>query len=477
MKKSVTKNYLYNMIYQVLISIVPLITTPYLSRTLGAEAIGIYSYTLSVVTYFILFGSLGIAIYAQREIAYVQNDEEKRSKVFWEILILRLFTMIISMSLFFFTCIKNTGYGIYYKIFLIQMIANCIDISWFFQGLEEFKKTVLRNAIVKIISVILILILIKKPEDLKLYILIYCISTFIGNLSLWIYIPRYISKIEFRSLKFKRHIKPILGLFIPQVAVQVYTVLDKTMIGMIVGDKSEVGYYEQAEKIVKLLLTVITSLGTVMLPRIAYEFANNNKEKIKETMEKSINFVLILAFPMMVGLIIIAPRFIPIFLGKGFEPSIKIMQLLSPIVLFIGLGGIIGSQYLLPTKRQKQYTTAVIVGAITNVLFNLVLIKKIGADGAAIATIFAELACTLIQLYFVKNEFDLKQIIRKSGKYLFFSIIMMIGCTGVGLLNINDIYILIIQIAFGILIYCTMLGVSKDELFKESILKIKRRKN
>lgn len=474
MKKSVTKNYLYNMTYQILISIVPLITTPYLSRTLGAEAIGIYSYTLSIVTYFILFGSLGVAVYAQREVAYVQNDKEKRSKVFWEILILRLVTMSISMILFLFTCIKNTGYGVYYKIFLIQMIANCIDISWFFQGLEEFKKTVIRNAIVKIISIILILILIKKPEDLPIYILIYCVSTFIGNISLWIYVPKYICKIKLKDLKFRKHLKPILELFIPQVAVQVYTVLDKTMIGAIVNDKSEVGYYEQAEKIVKLLLTIITSLGTVMLPRIAHEFANNNKEKIKETMEKSINFVLILAFPMMCGVIIIAPTFIPIFLGRGFEPSIKIMQILSPIILFIGLGGIIGSQYLLPTQRQKQYTTAVIIGAITNVILNSILIKIIGAQGAAIATVFAEASCACVQIYFVRKEFDFKKILKKAIRYMLVSLLMMFFCMLIKLLinNWNNIYILAVQVVVGALTYIIMLLLSRDELLEIALKKI-----
>ena len=188
-KKSVTKNYIYNLIYQIFAIIVPLITTPYLSRVLGAENIGIYSYTLSVTTYFILFGSLGIAMYAQREIAYVQEDKYKRSKVFFEILLIKVITLMISMGIFYVTFGIQGQYSVYYKIFLLEIIANIIDISWFFQGIEEFKKTVMRNMLVKSISIALIFILVKNSDDLTPYIWIYVLSTFFGNLSFWMYLP------------------------------------------------------------------------------------------------------------------------------------------------------------------------------------------------------------------------------------------------------------------------------------------------
>ena len=141
MSKSITKNYIYNLVYQILIIIMPIITTPYLARTLGAEGTGTYSYTISIVTYFILFGSLGLALYGQREIAYVQEDVKKRSKIFFELVILRFFTMSISMVLFYFSLGRNGDYAVYYRILLLEMLANSIDISWFFQGIENFKKT------------------------------------------------------------------------------------------------------------------------------------------------------------------------------------------------------------------------------------------------------------------------------------------------------------------------------------------------
>lgn len=280
MKKSITKNYIYNLIYQILILILPLVTTPYVSRILGAENLGVYSYTISITTFFILFGALGIGLYGQRQIAYQQDDKTKYSITFWEITFLKCITLGISLVAFYFTfVIGKNDYNIYYKILIFEIIGNMLDITWFFTGLEEFKKTVSRNTIVKSISVISIFIFVKTKSDLYKYFVIYVISVLLGNISLWLYLPKYIKKIDFRKIKLARHIKPVIGLFIPQVAIQLYTILDKAMIGTIISDKSEVGYYEQSQKIVKLLLTIITSIGTVMLPRIANIFAKGEKER------------------------------------------------------------------------------------------------------------------------------------------------------------------------------------------------------
>ena len=295
-KKSIKKNYIYNLIYQVLILILPLVTTPYLSRVLGAENIGIYSFTLSISTYFILFGSLGIALYAQREIAYFQDDKTKRSKIFFEILVLRFITLGIALLTFYLTfCIKGE-YKVYYRILILELLANTIDISWFFQGLEEFKKTVSRNIVVKVISVICIFIFIKNENNLLQYFIIYVLSILIGNITLWFYLPKFVNKVSFRDIKPLKHLKATLSLFIPQIAMQIYTVLDRTMIGTIVLNKKEVGYYEQAQKIIKLLLTIATSLGTVMIPRMANTYANGDEVKLKDYIFKSFRFVFFMVF-------------------------------------------------------------------------------------------------------------------------------------------------------------------------------------
>ena len=324
-KKSVAKNYIYNLIYQVLILILPLVTAPYISRVLGAENIGIYSFTLSISAYFILFGSLGIALYGQREIAYNQKNKKKYSVTFWEINLLRAITMFVAIIIFYFIFVKGNQYQIYYKVLMLEIIGNCIDISWFFQGLEEFKKTVVRNIIVKLISIASIFIFIKTSNDLYRYFLIYVLSIVIGNGSLWLYLPKYLEKVNFNEIHLIKHLKPTINLFVPQIAIQVYTLLDRTMVGAIIPGKDEVGYYDQGQKIIKLLLTIITSLGTVMLPRIANTFVNGKKDKITNYMKKSFNMVFLLAFPMIFGIIAVSKAFVPIFFGPGYDKVVILM--------------------------------------------------------------------------------------------------------------------------------------------------------
>ena len=473
MKKSITKNYIYNLTYQILVLILPLITTPYISRVLGAENIGIYSYTISITTFFILFGSLGIALYGQREIAYVQNDKKKYSNTFWEIVILRAITMFISLVIFYFTFANgNNDYQLYYKILILEILANIIDISWFFQGLEEFKKTVVRNIIVKLISLICIFTLVKNRNDLPIYLGIYVLSTFLGNLSLWFYLPKYIKKINLNELKILRHLKPTISLFIPQIAIQVYTLLDKTMIGAIINDKTEVGYYEQAQKIIKILLTIEGTLGTVMMPRIAKSFAENDEEKIKLYIEKSFHMAYFLAFPLIFGVISVANAIVPLFFGEGYDKTVIIMQITSAIILFIGISGTIGHQYLLPTKKQKEYTISVICGALMNIIMNALLIFKLGAIGAAIGTIIAELTVALVQIMFVRKELDIKKILGISKKYILASVIMFIICKIISGLIRRNIISVMVQVIVGAIIYFVVLVVLKDEFIKELFDKI-----
>lgn len=473
MKKSITKNYLYNLIYQILVLILPLITTPYISRVLGAENIGIYSYTISIVTYFILFGSLGIAMYGQREIAYAQDNKEKYSRSFFEILLLRFITMTISMIIFYFIFAKSGEYKVYYTILLLEMIANILDISWFFQGLEEFKKTVTRNIIVKIISIICIFTFVKTSNDLKNYFWIYVLSTLVGNVSLWLYLPKYIKKVNIKDINILKHLKSTISLFIPQIAIQIYTVLDKVMIGAIISDKSEVGFYEQSQKIIKMLLTIITSLGTVMLPRIANTYINGNKEKIQEYMKKAFNFVFFIAFPIIFGIMAVSNNFVPIFFGQGYDKVIILMNVISPILLAIGLSNVIGTQYLLPTKRQKEFTVSVVIGSIINFTINILLIRKYGALGASIGTVIAEIAVTITQFVFIRKEFKILEILKLARKYLFASIIMFLICIFVGRIIDNKLACIIVQIITGTITYLIILVAIKDKFLYEILEKAK----
>lgn len=477
-QKSISKNYLYNLFYQILVIVMPLITTPYLSRVLGAEAIGIYSYTLSIATYFILFGTLGISLYGQREIAYVQEDDKKRSITFWEILFLKIITMTISIFIFWVTYGMYGQYKIYYRILVIELISQCIDISWFFQGIEEFKKTVIRNSIVKLIFAICIFMFVKSPNDLIKYIVIIAGANLFGNMSLWMYIPKYIQKVAIKDLHVFKHLKPTILLFIPQIAVQIYTVLDRTMLGIIIEDKSEVGFYEQAQKVVKLLLTLITSLGTVMVPRMASTFAKGDKEQLKKYMYSSFSFVFFLAFPIMAGLILISGEFVPIFFGQGYEKVAVLINVIVPITLFIGLSNIIGTQYLLPTKRQTEFSISVIVGAIVNFILNIIVIKKYASIGASITTVIAEFLVTAVQFYFVRKEIDIKTVLRLSKNNIIATVIMfVIVYITTKVLTLHGIYSIIIQITEGCIIYGIILILLKDSFVNDVLNEVNEKRN
>lgn len=474
-KKSITKNYLYNLTYQILLIIAPIITAPYLARTLGPEGTGIYSYTISIVTYFILFGSLGIAMYGQREIAYNQNNKDKLTNIFISIFILRCITMSISMVLFYLIFARTGEYSTYYKILILELFANIIDISWFYQGIEDFKKTATRNIIVKILSVICIFIFVKNSNDVSKYLGIYVGTTLFGNVALWINLKKYLGKIIFKNLNIIKHLKETIVLFIPQIAIQIYTVLDKTMIGFILNDMAQVGYYEQSQKIIKILLTIITSLGTVMMPRIAKCYAEGKKEEIQEYMYKTFRFVFLLSFPLIFGIISVSKDFVPLFFGDGYESVVELINVTSVIVVLIGISNVIGAQYLQAIKRQKEFTISVICGAIVNVILNYILIIRFKSLGACIATVISELTVACVQLYFVKDDFNLVKIFKSSIKYLIYAIFMFIISLIIGKIINEKIISICIQIIISFIIYFGLLLISKDSMIQEVKCKILRK--
>ena len=266
-------------------------------------------------------------------------------------------------------------------------------------------------------------------------------------------------------------------MFIPEIAIQVYNVLDKTMIGAIWDDKSEVGFYQQSDRIIKILLTIITSLGTVLLPRMASYFSSNKKKEAFGYLKKSFNFVYFLAFPMMFGIIAVADNFVPVFFGSGYDKVGILMSVISPIILFIGLSNVIGRQYLLPAKKQKQYTTSVIIGAVVNLIMNSCLIWKYGALGASIGTVVAEFSVTLVQIILVRNELNISKMIKLSFKYLISAFIMFIVCKLIELLPITGIILINIQVLVGVIIYILMLLILKDEFTYEIIKQLKEKCN
>ena len=290
---------------------------------------------------------------------------------------------------------------------------------------------------------------------------------------MWMYIPKLVKKAKIKSLNFIQHIKPTIAMFIPQIATSIYTMLDKTMIGALTGIDAEVGYYEQSQKIIKMAMTLVTLLGTVMLPRIANMFANKDFKQIEKYMMNSFRFVFALGFPIMFGIIGISKGLIPWFYGEGFDKVLPNMVIISPIIIIIGLSTIIGTQNLLPTNRQTEFTTSVIIGSITNVILNFILIPKFMSIGAAIATVIAELSVTSFQLYRVRQEFNLKKIFKMSLKYLLASVIMLIILIILSFNLSPSVISTIVEIITGVVIYSSILLITKDQIIHNVIKKLK----
>lgn len=477
---SIKTNYIFNLAYQFLAICVPLLTTPYVSRILHADGVGQYSYNLSIVTYFSIFGTLGISTYGQLITSENRENTYELSKRFIEIVIGRVLTTM-TMTILYILMIPLLGKDKkMYILLLIYLFATMLDISWFLQGLELFRITVVRNFIIKILSTISIFLFVRNQDDLLLYVFILNFSTLVGNLFLWPYAKRYLIRVKLKDICFYQHWKYSISYFIPTVATSVYTVLDKSMIGLITGSVEENGFYEQAHKIENLLVTLITSLGTVTMPRIRYMYKNGEIDQIKGMVSKTVNFILELSLPICMGVIAVSDSFVPMFLGNEFSRSIVLVKIFSVLVVIVGLDNIIGKQCLMATGRQRFFNIGVIVGAGVNLIVNLFFIPHLQSVGAAIASVMAEGTILIIFLFFSKSYIDIRKFFIQFTKYFIFSLIMVGGIwVSKRFLYISTEWIMLfIQIGVGVITYLFVLFVTHDSLLFEmlniSINKIKR---
>ncbi|ANZ59899.1 flippase [Secundilactobacillus paracollinoides] len=463
----VIKNYLYNAFYQVFILLVPLITTPYLSRVLGPTGVGINSYTNSIIQYFILFGSVGVNLYGNRQVAFVRDDKCKLTRTFYEIFSMRVLTVILAYVAFLIFLMFTHQYHVYYLAQSVSLVAAAFDISWFFMGVENFAVTVLRNFIVKIITLISIFTFVKSYSDLTTYILILSLSLLIGNITLFPSLRRYIGRPVIKGMHIFKHFWPSLVLFVPQIATQIYLVLNKTMLGSMTSVQAA-GYFDQSDKMVKMVLAIVTATGTVMLPHVANAFANGEHEKTKRYLSKSFSFVTAMSVPMTFGLMAVAHKFVPLFFTARFLSVTPIMTIEAIVILLIAWSNAIGTQYLLPTKQTKAYTTSVIVGAIVNLIMNIPLIILWGAIGASMATVLSEASVTLSQLVAIKKQVDFKALFTDTFKYLLAGVLMFVVVWQLDQHLPSTWLMLIVEVILGILLYALLLVVFRVKLIHEA---------
>ena len=472
-KRNVVKNYFYNLLYQILLIVVPLIVTPYISRVLTDVGSGQISYTNSINSYFTLIASLGFIYYGQRQIAKNQDDKYKQSTDFYGIIIVRFIavalTLLLYLILSYYDCFGDK-YTYLMQIWSINIISVGFDISFFFNGNEDFKKTVIRNVIVKIASIISVFIFVKNIDDVWIYVLIQVISTFLGNISLWLYLPKYLVKVNYKDINIKKHIKPAIILFLPSIATSIYTTLDKTLIGIITKSDSENGNYEYADRIVKMVLVFVTSLGTVLIPRNSKRFEEGDFDGVKKNIYMSCRFVMLLGVPAMLGLIATANNFVPWFLGDSYTKVPLLIKVLSPVLIIIGLSNVFGLQFLIPSGEDKKFTIALCIGAISNFIFNIPMIYLFGALGAAIATIFAELLVTTTMLFFIRKSIKFIEILKNVWKYIVSGLVMFIPCEIVSMFLAPSIINTIIIVLIGVITYICCIALLHDS-FSMKLLK------
>lgn len=450
--------------YQILLLLAPLVTVPYVSRVLGPTGVGINTFTNSLIQYFVLFGSIGISLYGNREIAYVQDNVEKRSEKFWEIELLKLFTVSLAYILFFVFMFFYKRFELYMLYQSLFIIAAALDISWFYMGLEDFKKTVLRNVIVKVVSIVLIFIFVKNKNDIGIYILILSASQLLGNITLWPYLKKDIIWPGLKKINIQKHLRPALQMFIPQIAIQIYLVLNRTMLGQFISVQSS-GIFQYSDQFIKMALAIVTATGPVLLPRVSNAFAKRNITQVRKYLVTGFEFVSCLAFPMVFGIMAVAQPFATWFMGSDFSEVGTLMMIESPIIIFIAWSGVIGQQFLIPVNRVREYTISVLIGVFVNIFFNFALIFKFGAIGVTVATVLSEFSVTLYQLIRVREDIHVFELLFKCWKYLFSSVIMyFIVAELVNILKFNIVNLTLV-ILIGAVSYILLNVILHSESF------------
>lgn len=462
----VIRNYIYNLGYQVLAIILPIITYPYISRILKPQGVGIYSYTYSIIQYFVLFAGLGISLYGNRQIAYVRGSSTKVSRTFVELIILQFISVLITYCIFLLFIVsykKNTDYFFLQSFYIVAVL---FDISWLFMGLEDFKKIVVRNILIKIGTVICIFIFVKNSSDVGIYIFIMSFGTLLGNITFWPYLKKIIVGIKLTQLHPFVHLVPSLMLFLPQITIQVYAQLNKTMLGAMRSEKDS-GFYNYSDSIIKMSLTFITAVGTVMLPHIANEYAKGHKGKVSNLISKSFDYVSCLAFLLAAGLAGISLKFAPFFYGSAYKSVGIVMMIETLAIVPISWASVIGNQYLIPTNQMRSYTITVIIGAIINIILNVPFIMMLGLDGAMISTVISEWSVTLSQFFVVRKMLKLKYFLRNTLKYLIASFVTFtILFLSNSFLRMNLLTI-IFQIFIGLITYIFSLYFLKANIIDE----------
>lgn len=420
-KPNLKVNFAYNLVYQILAVALPLVTTPYLSRVLGADGLGAYSYTYSIASFFALFILLGIANHGNRAVAASRNDKDLLSGVFINLYVIQLFMGVVVIAAYcVFVCLMPGHNAVLQWIWVAYLVSCALDISWFFFGLELFKITVTRNLVIKLLTFVSIFLFVKTKDDVPAYCLLMAIGMLLSQAMLWPFVKSKIDFVPPTLAGMKEQARPLLVLFIPVLAVGIYTMVNKILLGYISGTE-ESGFYDNALKIASVPTLAVTALGTVMLPRISYYAGTGQLENVKERLQLSLKIVLGYSFFTFAGFLALADDFCGLFFGPGFEKCGLLMQILGLYVPFFSWANVLRNQYLIPLKRDSAFVLAVITGAIISLVLNAVLVPFLGSVGTAIVTVTSEAVVCVIQTWTVRKDLAWREVLLGCIPFVLFS--------------------------------------------------------
>ena len=474
---SLKVNIIFNTLYQILIIITPLITTPYISRVIGPEGYGDFAFTQSIANYFFLFAMLGVNNYGNRVISQSRDDKELLSKNFWNIYSIQFFLSIIIIP----------GYLLYTFLFSnqqmltltlnqgLQIASVLIDVNWLLFGLEKFKISTIRNIIVKLLSIAAIFLFVRTSDDLNLYALIVGLGTVIG---LVVILPSVFKEIKFVKPSFqeiKKHILGDLVLFLPLLATGIYHFTDKIMLGLL-KTSEDVGYYSYANNIVSLPIALIVGVCTVVMPRVS-NLAKTDPENSQKIINAGVFYILILSFAMAAGLFSVADVFVPIFLGDQYDATIGILKLLAFLLPIQSITLAIRMMYLIPYEKDNIYIISIFSGAIANVILNFIMISLFGTLGACYATIIANSVALVIQIILTWKHLPYFQWVKKSFPYLLISVLMSVGLFFFAKIFENMYSSLALQVVVGVVFFLAssfaMLLVQKEQYFMNGLCSLR----
>lgn len=437
-KKKLKNNIVYSGLYQILIMIVPIITTPYVTRIFSIDQMGQYGLAVSISSFFVIAANFGLSIYGSREIAKTHNIKE-RTKLFSELWIMQVVCSIIFFIIYIiiFVLFVNFGNKELFYIHSILILINMLDISWFYIGVEEIKKTILRNFFTKLFTTLSIFIFIREDTHLILYSFINIIGIFLGNISLLISLNNYISKKDV-SLKIKKsNFKESFRILLPNLLKSSYTSIDRSLLRTFSGVSSSVGIYDQGIKIINLAFSVINSSLNALMPRMAAHVSREEFEDINIYIKKTIKVCNIFSVIMITGILSVADYFVLFFYGDGYESVGLVLKITSLSFLVMPISIFLANGLLIPLKKDNHYSISMIVMVVVGTILNILLDPGLSFVGASIGYVGAEISGFLYRVYSLRRYISLKQL---SKQLIYSSIVIILTLLGVQLIK-NIIFI------------------------------------